>query len=86
MASSEDEIRESSDGAKSWIDEVLRDGVPKTDKVKLMPTHPRDPPRFSCVTIRFSCQRRALNLWKSDLESTHKPKYQILSIRSRGQK
>jgi hypothetical protein len=37
-------IRESSKGAKSWIDEVLRDGVPKTDK--LMPLHPRDPHRF----------------------------------------
>ena len=81
MTSPGNEIRASNDGAKRWIDKVPRDGVPKTDKLTM---HSRDHP-LSFLTVRFSCQRRTLNLWKSDLESAHKPKYQILSIHSRGQ-
>jgi hypothetical protein len=46
------QIRDSNDGAKRWIDEVLRDGVPKTDK--LMPTHPRDRLRHAVTSKRLN--------------------------------
>jgi hypothetical protein len=52
MTSPGDQIRASNGGAQSWIDEVPRDGVPKTDKLASL--YARDLPPFLFNIILIS--------------------------------